>query len=385
MRSTSWRPPSVVHSHAYSLLTPRTTGSKRCAAGCDYTRPCFARPSVIEPQASPCNPEAQTTWGPADTGHGAQPILEPGGGSLSAPKPNAHTRAHPPPPHPGERLELYPSPALPSLASGLAGLLDVGAVITIDYGADAHTLINSARRVPPSPARLHTQPRTTRSDTPTAAATTTATATGSSSGTAAAAALAAALADRASENRSTSGLRVRSRLPARKGEGATLALSRPGWSDLTTDVDFTELSAAGESSGLRTVFFGPQSALERVAVERVPLDGGGSKVEGGEAEAVRVRVADSHPPLRAGVCDAFYALGSFVMLVQVTPSLAKRYSWRVASSSLYAASHASVGEMAMLHMLRALGRLALGHALEIKPAGEQVSAHTRSPRLGRES
>ena len=45
------------------------------------------------------------------------------------------------------RLEVFPNPALSSLAAGCAALLGKGAVITIDYGADSRTLLRSARRV----------------------------------------------------------------------------------------------------------------------------------------------------------------------------------------------------------------------------------------------
>ena len=47
----------------------------------------------------------------------------------------------------GVRLEVFPNPALSSLAAGCAALLGNGAVITIDYGADSRTLLRSARRV----------------------------------------------------------------------------------------------------------------------------------------------------------------------------------------------------------------------------------------------
>ena len=151
----------------------------------------------------------------------------------------------------GERLELYPSPALPRLAAGLASLLDEGGVLTIDYGADAATLIRSARRVPPRPPRAGV------------AAASRSSASNVSEPSASASAAAAAVSTRAV----SSGMRVRSRLPAPPGHGAALALRRPGWCDLTADVDFTELAAAGEARGLATLFFGPQTALERVPSE----------------------------------------------------------------------------------------------------------------------
>ena len=52
----------------------------------------------------------------------------------------------------GVRLEVFPNPALSSLAAGCAALLGNGAVITIDYGADSRTLLRSARRA----TMLHT-------------------------------------------------------------------------------------------------------------------------------------------------------------------------------------------------------------------------------------
>jgi hypothetical protein len=231
-------------------------------------------------------------------------------------------------------MELFPSPALPGLAQGLAALLDEAAVLTIDYGADAATLINAARRVPPALAPA---------DAP-------------KGRSAAAAALAAAAAAR-----SASGMRVRSRLPAARGQGAALALRRPGWCDLTTDVDFTELSAAGEAAGLRTIFFGSQTALQRVWAETAVEE----EATGiAKAAVPRPRVTDAQPPLQKGVCEAFYALGSFVMLVQATPEVADSWRWRVAPQPLYAAGHPSLGQMAMVHTLRALGRLVLDHALQ---------------------
>jgi hypothetical protein len=221
----------------------------------------------------------------------------------------------------------------------LATLLDEAAVLTIDYGADAATLINAARRVPPAVAP----------------------ADAAKGRSAAAAALSAAAAAR-----SASGMRVRSRLPAARGQGAALALRRPGWCDLTTDVDFTELSAAGEAAGLRTIFFGPQTALQRVRAETAAEEEATGKEATGIAKAALPppRVTDAQPPLQKGVCEAFYALGSFVMLVQATPKVADAWRWRVAPQPLYAAGHPSLGQMAMVHTLRALGRLVLDHALQ---------------------
>ena len=217
---------------------------------------------------------------------------------------------------PGERLELFPSPALPDLAAGLASLFDEGAVITVDYGADAATLINSARRVSPA-ANTSTLPTI-------------------------------------NTKRSSAGLRVRSRLPCEPGEGAMLALSRPGWSDLTTDVNFTELAAVGESHGLRTVLFGPQTALQRCHQD--PDD---------DQDPSPPLVTNAVPAQRRGVLDAFYSLGSFVMLVQATPAIASAWSWHQASQPLYGPGHPSLGAMAVMHMLRTLGRLVLGHALTL--------------------
>ena len=217
----------------------------------------------------------------------------------------------------GERLELYPSPALPELAAGLASLFDEGAVITIDYGADAATLINSGKRIAPFAATNMTQP-----PKPT--------------------------------TRSSAGLRVRSRLPCEPGMGATLALSRPGWSDLTTDVNFTELAAVGESHGLRTVFFGPQTGLQRTLHNPDFM-----------TAPPPPRVTDAKPSQRVGVLDAFYSLGSFVMLVQASPSFAPSWSLRQASQPLFGAGHASLGAMALMHTLRTLGRLILEHALAL--------------------
>jgi hypothetical protein len=273
--------------------------------------------------------------------------------SLHEPLLRAALRRRPP----GERLELFPSPALPSLAAGLAGLMDEGAVITIDYGADAATLIQAARRVkarPPAP----TQPADATSASTSTSNSASTSNTAPSRSTAAAAILAA--------SRSSSGLRVRSRLPAAPGRGAALALTRPGWSDLTTDVDFTELAACGEREGLSTIFFGPQTCLQRV-YSPAHLPG---------AAVPPPRVTDASPPLRKGVCEAFYALGSFVMLVQASPALASRWSWGVASQELYGSGHGSTGGMALQHTLRSLSRIALEHAclLQSRRAGAASTA-----------
>ena len=180
---------------------------------------------------------------------------------------------------------------------------------------------------------------------------------------------AAAPAAPAAPPRSHSGLRVRSRLPAAAGRGHTLALTRPGWSDLTTDVDFTELAAAGEAHGLVTTFFGPQTALQRILH---PTDG---SAHAGEAPLPPPPpVTDAKPPLRRGVCEAFYALGSFVMLVQSTASVADRWAWRVAPQPLYGPGHASIGAMALHHTLRSLGRIALERALALQRAHPQRRA-----------
>ena len=261
----------------------------------------------------------------------------------------------------GERLELYPSPYLPALGAGLASLLDEGAVVTIDYGADAATLINAARRLPAAMPTTALPAAAPPSAAPAKAAK-----------SAALAAAAGALA--AAASRSSSGMRVRTRLPAAPGKGAALALRRPGWCDLTTDVDFSELSAAGEAAGLRTVFFGPQTALQRVLGDDhyCTATGSGSGFGTGTVSrtppVVPPRVTDATPALKGGVSEAFYALGSFVMLVQATPDLASSWAWRVASQPLFGAGHPSLGQMALLHTLRALGRLALETALMLQAA-----------------
>ena len=98
----------------------------------------------------------------------------------------------------------------PSLAAGCASIFvgpDEGAVIIIDYGADASTLFAAARRLPQLGAVVSAMP---------------------------------SLAGVAS-------LRVRARLPAPPGGAPLLAFQRPGWCDLTADVNFTEL--AGERRG----------------------------------------------------------------------------------------------------------------------------------------
>ena len=243
--------------------------------------------------------------------------------NLHAPLLRAVLRKRPP----GERLELYPSPALPTLAAGLASLLDEGAVVTIDYGADAATLINSAKRVAP---KLGSTPP-------------------------AFSAAAAAL-------RSSAGMRVRSRLPCEKGKGATLAFSRPGWSDLTTDVNFTELAAVGESHGMRTVFFGPQTGLQRCFAET------------DDAPAPPL-VTNATPAHNRNLLDAFYSLGSFVMLVQATPNIADKWSFGQASQPLFEAGQPSLGAMALVHTLRTLGRIVLEHALRLpQPSERELTA-----------
>jgi len=155
-------------------------------------------------------------------------------------------------------------------------------------------------------------------------------------------------------------MRVRSRLPCEAGQGATLALSRPGWSDLTTDVNFTELAAAGEAHGLTTVFFGPQTGLQRL----LPSD------EEDHA-ACPPLVTNASPPLRRGVIDAFYSLGSFVMLVQATPGFAATFSFRQASQPLYGAGHPSLGAMALVHSLRTLGRIAVEQSLALQRSHDE--------------
>ena len=239
----------------------------------------------------------------------------------------------------GERLELYPNPSLHALAAGLAGLFVDGAVITIDYGADAATLINAARRVAPRPP--HGAPEAPTADS---------------------------VDDATPSSRSHAGLRIRSRLPCLPGECDTLKLSRPGWSDLTTDVDFTELAAAGERNGLQTIFFGPQTLLQRVCT-----------TPHGAMSAVATtppRVANAQPALRPAVLDAFYSLGSFVMLVQATPAVAELWRWGAASQPLYGAGHPSLGAMALHHTARTLGRLTLEYALELQHGRRPVPTAT---------
>ena len=205
----------------------------------------------------------------------------------------------------GGRLELYANPGLRPLAAVCAAALDDALVITIDYGADMRTLIAGARVVAPG---------------------------GGTAGGGAA------------------GLRVRSRLelglPA-----AEMLYARPGWCDLTADVDFTELAAAGEALGLRPVHYGAQMDLELPAVASV----GVPAVSGAGAE------------LRRGVADAFYALGTFMLLVQASGTLADAWRWPVAPLDV-ARGWPSMASLSAHNTCRALGRICLGHALALQLA-----------------
>jgi len=58
-----------------------------------------------------------------------------------------------------------------------------------------------------------------------------------------------------------------------------------------------------------------------------------------EEAAPRVRVTDGSPPLRRGVCEAFYALGTFVMLVQAEREVGKRREGKK-RAALVQATHA---------------------------------------------
>ena len=117
----------------------------------------------------------------------------------------------------GGRLELYANLGC-SARRVCAAALDDALVITIDYGADMRTLIAGARVAPGS---------------------------GTAGGGAAR-------------------LRVRSRLELLPA--AEMLYARPGWCDLTADVDFTELAAAGEALELRPVHYGAQMDLELPAI-----------------------------------------------------------------------------------------------------------------------
>ena len=304
----------------------------------------------------------------------------------------------------GMRLEVFVNLDLGSLAGGCAALLDEGAVITIDYGADAQTLLRSARRISGRRRRFEGGSGGGSGSG------------GPGSAPAAAAAAKAAAAKAGGARNGCAGLRVRSRLPAVDATGTpcsahAMVFTRPGWSDLTTDVDFTALAREGEARGLTTVYFGPQTALEQplplsALVAPAPLAAaaaapGGAAASGGAADHddaldgsgislrltdcalacdVAAAAAEVSSPLaevssladaaadaadarrgggtdvlarqrsstgdlleasvravaahaaggceaareqaRRGVLDAFYALGTFSMLVQVTPSLA---------------------------------------------------------------
>ncbi|KAL1524807.1 hypothetical protein AB1Y20_019687 [Prymnesium parvum] len=220
------------------------------------------------------------------------------------------------------RLELFVNLAASSFVAGVASLFtpaDEGCMLTIDYGADAATLFASARRFPPAAPRR---------------------------GLLSAASLARACS-----------LRVRSRLPSAAGGAACLAFERPGWCDLTADVDFTQLARAGEAHGLRTVYFGPQTALERLLPTR--RAGAPLRCADGAPDATR---AHSSRQLRRAVCDAFYSLGTFVMLVQTTAAIGQRWGMDVASFPLQL-GQPSHGSFAALATLRSLARVELEHAL----------------------
>jgi len=90
-------------------------------------------------------------------------------------------------------------------------------------------------------------------------------------------------------------------------------------------------------------------------------------------------VTDAQPQLRRGVYEAFYSLGTFVMLVQATPKVRDRWSWNMASQPLYDVGQPSLGSMALVHTLRTLGRLTLEHALvlQARQAGSHNAAHAR--------
>ena len=208
-----------------------------------------------------------------------------------------------------ESMIAYANLPIDGFAAGAARLFDVGAVITIDYGADAHSLLAGAAG-------------------------------------------------------GGSALRVRSRLPqTSRGAGASaMMFARPGWCDLTADVDFSQLATAGEGAGLDTWLYAPQTALESA------LDADAEAGAGAGAGAVgggRTAYASS---LSRGKCDAFYSLATFVMLVQTTRGLGPTGWARTGALPLTrggGGADSGVPSMLILNtvtMLRTLGRLILEHA-----------------------
>lgn len=236
-------------------------------------------------------------------------------------------------------LEVAVNPAVSHFGSGAAKLFDSGAVLTIDYGAEAATLLNSATVLRGGSAGLL--------------------------GTTSAGSSAPLHGKPLRRYPGGSGLRAYSRLTkaegAAFGSGMEAVLSRPGWCDITSDVDFSQLAAAGEAAGLRTLYYGPQAGLETALR---PL--GGTRIErGGKAT-----VAFGHRTTAFGAdvsrarADAFYSMGTFMLLVQATPDLAAGWEPPALSLPLHSAG-LDTGAQAALAMLRSLGRLMLEIALQL--------------------
>ena len=86
-------------------------------------------------------------------------------------------------------------------------------------------------------------------------------------------------------------------------------------------------------------------------------------------------VTNATPAHNRNLLDAFYSLGSFVMLVQATPNIADKWSFGQASQPLFEAGQPSLGAMALVHTLRTLGRIVLEHALRLpQPSERELTA-----------
>tara|TARA_B100000524_G_scaffold143373_1_gene71944 strand:- start:367 stop:1155 length:789 start_codon:yes stop_codon:yes gene_type:complete len=191
--------------------------------------------------------------------------------------------------------------------------------------------------------------------------------------------------------------------------------ARPGWCDLTADVDFSHLAAVGEAHGLRTVLFAPQTALEQTALEQTAPE---AKTSG---EAASPLLSDetsvglgTHSELAAyssslprAICEAWYSLGSFMMLVQASGTLASgtlaggfteglreglREGWSPPTTSFPLFACMGFPSMLMLSLgatLRTLGRIVLDVALEFErsspmqtgPSERELAAALANARL----
>lgn len=240
-------------------------------------------------------------------------------------------------------IETIVNPAISLFGEGSARIFDSGAVITIDYGADFATILNSSTVLQGSIPLVFER------------------------GTVASPPPDANLPRRCPGG---SGLRAYSRL-MRRGNGVLFRngreamLTRPGWCDVTSDVDFTQLAAAGEAGGLRTIYFGPQAGLESAF-----LPPGGTQVAfgGRMVTAYGYQRTAFGASISRGAADAFYSLGTFMVLVQATSDLAA-FGWQPPSLSFpLISAHLNIKSQAFISLLSTLARLMLEIALQVAPS-----------------